>query len=158
MGLGRLCSQLINFKCVIRGHSHIKVTGMLVGKFILNPQGSPMWMWLKLKLTPKRAFCVVRHRAFFFVNFFVQSTKRYPKWDQNLQFTPQNETTSIPVTFVWESPRGKVGELYEMNEVARSDETLTVSTILLIHCRFITLKASLKEAISSAKSLLIGWK
>ena len=37
VGLGRLCSQLINFKCVIRGHSHIKVTGMLVGKFILNP-------------------------------------------------------------------------------------------------------------------------
>ena len=56
----------------------------------------------------------------------MQSTKRYPKWDQNLQFTPQNETTSIPVAFIWESPRGKIGELYEMNEEARSDETLTV--------------------------------
>ena len=63
--LGRLCSQLINFKCVIRGHSQIKVTGMLVGKFILSPQGSPMWMWLKLKLTPKRAFCVGRAWAHF---------------------------------------------------------------------------------------------
>ena len=45
----------------------------------------------------------------------MHSAKRYPKWDQNLQFTPQNETTSIPVTFIWESPRGKVRELYEMN-------------------------------------------
>lgn len=44
----------------------------------------------------------------------------YGSW----QFTPQNETTSIPVTFIWESPRGVVGELYEMNEVARSDETV----------------------------------
>ena len=32
------------------GVSHIKVTGMLVGKFKLNPQGRPMWVWLKLKL------------------------------------------------------------------------------------------------------------
>ena len=31
----------------------IKVTGMLVGKLKLNPQGRPMWVWLKLKLTPK---------------------------------------------------------------------------------------------------------
>ena len=28
-----------------------------------------------------------------------------PKWDQNLQFAPQNETTSIPIFFfIWESP------------------------------------------------------
>ena len=32
------------------GVSHMKVTGMLVGKFKLNPQGRPMWVWLKLKL------------------------------------------------------------------------------------------------------------
>ena len=30
---------------------------------------------------------------------------KHPKWDQNLQFTSQSETTSIPVTFTWESPR-----------------------------------------------------
>ena len=35
------------------GYSHIKVTGMLVGKLKLNPYGRPMWVWLKLKLTPK---------------------------------------------------------------------------------------------------------
>ena len=27
-----------------------------------------------------------------------------PKWVQNLQFTLLSETTSIPVTFIWESP------------------------------------------------------
>ena len=60
-----------------------------------------MWVWLKLKLTPKSYFCVVSVRAFF-VNFFMYSTKRYvnrqivtthPKhhtWDQNLQFTTQS--------------------------------------------------------------------
>ena len=32
------------------GVSHMKVTGMLVGKFKLNPQGRPMWVWLKLQL------------------------------------------------------------------------------------------------------------
>ena len=52
-----------------RGYSHIKVTGMLIGKFNLNPQGRPMWVWLKLKLTSKGDFCVVSVRAFF-VNFF----------------------------------------------------------------------------------------
>ena len=82
-----------------------------------------MWVWLKLKLTPKRDFCVIR-QGIFFVNFFTRSAKRYPKWDQTLQFTPQNETTSIPVTFIWEFPPGVVSELYEMNEVARSDETV----------------------------------
>ena len=35
------------------GYSHIKVNGMLVGKLKLNPYGRPMWVWLKLKLTPK---------------------------------------------------------------------------------------------------------
>ena len=27
-----------------------------------------------------------------------------PKRDQNRQFTPLSETTSIPVSFIWESP------------------------------------------------------
>ena len=38
---------------------------------------------------------------------------KHPKWDQNLQFTHQSETTSIPVTFIWESLRRivYVGEL-----------------------------------------------
>ena len=35
-----------------------------------------MWVWLKLKLTPKGDFCVVSVKAFF-VNFFMHSTKRY---------------------------------------------------------------------------------
>ena len=75
-----------------------------------------MWVWLKLKLTPKGDFCVVSVSAFF-VNFFMHSTKRWtnivtfhskhPNWDQNLQFTPpESETTSFPVTFSWESPHG----------------------------------------------------
>ena len=34
-----------------------------------------MWVWLKLKLTPKGDFCEVKVRAFF-VNFFLHSTKR----------------------------------------------------------------------------------
>ena len=29
----------------------------------------------------------------------------HPKWDQNPKFTPLNETTSIPVPFIWEFPR-----------------------------------------------------
>ena len=35
------------------GYSHIKVTGMLVGKLKLNRYGRPMCVWHKLKLTPK---------------------------------------------------------------------------------------------------------
>ena len=70
-------------------------------------------MWLKLKLTSKGDFCVVSTgvRAFF-VNFFatpewakiVTFHPKHPKWDQNLQFTPQSEMTSFAVTFTWESP------------------------------------------------------
>ena len=51
-----------------REDSHIKVKGLLVGKLIiyyLNPQGRPMWVWLKLKLTPKGDFCEVSVTAFF---------------------------------------------------------------------------------------------
>ena len=52
------------------GNSHIKVTELLVGKFKLNSQRRPMWVWLKLKLTPKGDFCVVN---------VCHSTKRYRK-------------------------------------------------------------------------------
>lgn len=55
------------------GVSHIKVTGMLVVKFKLNPQGRPMWVWFKLKLTPKGDFWLVRVGAFL-VNFVMHST------------------------------------------------------------------------------------
>ena len=51
-----------------REDSHIKVKGLLVGKLIiyyLNPQGRPMWVWLKLKLTPKGDFSEVSVTAFF---------------------------------------------------------------------------------------------
>jgi len=37
-----------------------------------------------------------------------------PKRDQNLQFTPLSETTSIPVTFIWESP--PPGVVYYLND------------------------------------------
>ena len=30
-----------------------KVSGILIGKLKLNPQGRPMWVWRRLKLTPK---------------------------------------------------------------------------------------------------------
>ena len=37
-----------------------------------------MWVWLKLKLTPKGDFCEVSVTAFFFLaNFFMHSLKRY---------------------------------------------------------------------------------
>ena len=32
---------------------------------------------------------------------------KHPKWDQNLQITPLSETTSIPVTFIWEFLAGR---------------------------------------------------
>ena len=35
-----------------------------------------MWVWLKLKLTPKGDFCVVSVKAFF-VNLFMHSPKQY---------------------------------------------------------------------------------
>ena len=82
---------------------------------IKSPEGGPMWLWLKFKLTPKEDFSVVSVRAFF-VNFFMHSTKRYldeqivtlhhkhPNWDQNLQFTPHSETRFIPFTFIWAAP------------------------------------------------------
>ena len=35
------------------GESHMKVTGMLVGKLELTPYRRPSWAWLRLYLTPK---------------------------------------------------------------------------------------------------------
>ena len=55
--------------------SHLQVTEMLVRKFKLNPQGRPMRVWLKRKLTPEGDFSVVRVRAFL-VNF-VMSCAQY---------------------------------------------------------------------------------
>ena len=52
-----------------------------------------MWVWLKLKLTPKGDFCVINVRPFF-VNFFIHSTKRYlngPIWWLSIPNT-QSET------------------------------------------------------------------
>ena len=43
----------------------MKVMGMLVGKLKLNLYGRPVWMWLKLKLTPTGDFLVVSVREFF---------------------------------------------------------------------------------------------
>ena len=59
-------------------------------------------------------FCVISVRAFF-VNFFEHTkgyvneqnsnfSSKHPKWDQNLQFTSQSETTSIPISFIWKPP------------------------------------------------------
>ena len=53
-----------------REDSHIKVKGVLVGKLIIYYLNPPMWVWLKLKLTPKGDFCEVSVTAFFF--FFLQ--------------------------------------------------------------------------------------
>lgn len=65
------------------GHSHIKVTGMLIGKFKLNPRG-PLWVWLKLNLSSKGDFCVVSVRALF-VNFFA-----IPEWARIVTFHPKH--------------------------------------------------------------------
>ena len=84
-----------------------------------------MCVWLKLKLAPKGDFCVVSVGAFFckFLSAQYQAIPerantvnfhpKHPKWDQNLQFTPQSETTSISVTFIWEPPpRGGLKGLF----------------------------------------------
>ena len=44
-----------------REDSHIKVKRLVVGKLIQTP----MWVWLKLKLTPKGDFCDVSVTVFF---------------------------------------------------------------------------------------------
>lgn len=70
-----------------------------------------MWMWLKLKPTPKGDHIKTDITAYF-VNFFMHSPKWYLngqiywplKCDQNLKFIPLSETMSIPVTFMWSSP------------------------------------------------------
>ena len=95
-----------------------------------------MWVWLKLKPTPKgektqtdiRArvcrvlfqtldFCAFSVKAFFLISlctalsdtgmskygdFPSEASEVRPK---SAMYTP-NETTSTPVTFIWESPRG----------------------------------------------------
>ena len=80
---------------------------------IKTVKGRSMWVWLKLKLTPKWDFCVVCVMAFFFKFLYAQDWAipewanivtfhpKHPKGDQNLLFTPQSETMSIPITFMW---------------------------------------------------------
>ena len=72
-----------------------------------------MCLWLELKLTSKGDFCEVSLRVFF-VNLFMHSHKQaIPEGVSIVTFhprhkiyssTPQSETTSIPVTFIWDSP------------------------------------------------------
>ena len=51
--------------------------GILVGKLKLNPQGRPLWVWLKLKLAPKLDHTKLDDITAFFVNLFMHSPKRY---------------------------------------------------------------------------------
>ena len=46
-----------------------------VGKLKLNPKGRPIWVWLKLKLTPSSDHTKTDITAFF-VNFFMPGPKQ----------------------------------------------------------------------------------
>ena len=100
------------------GNSHIKVMGVLIGKLKLYPQGRPMWVWLKLKLTSKGEHTKNRLHGIF-CKFFMQSPKRYlngqnvvtflpkhPKWDQNLQFARPKRDYEHPQSLLYGSPPG----------------------------------------------------
>ena len=65
-----LRKYILGFKELMPGgwESLIKVTGLLFGRFKLNTQGRPMWVWLKLNLTPRGDFCVVSVRYFLYLN------------------------------------------------------------------------------------------
>ena len=67
-----------------------------------------------------------------------------PKRDQNLQFTPLSETSSIPVTFIWESPTPRVEELQKARASpkwgANTEEKLDqakryLKTDYKVHCK-----------------------
>ena len=49
----------------------------LVGKLKLNLSGRPMWVWFKLKLTPKGDHTKTDITVFF-VHLFMHGPKRYP--------------------------------------------------------------------------------
>ena len=78
----------------------------------------PKWFWLHFGYVWVRIWTTERHtpsvRAFFLEISLcavlsdtwntwanVVFHPKHPKWDQNLQFTPQRETTSITVTLTW---------------------------------------------------------
>ena len=84
--------------------SLIKVTGLLFGRFKLNTQGRPMWVWLKLNLTPRGDFCVVS------VRYFVPELANIVTFHSKHQ--TKIKTTSIPVTFILEFLRVKRLELW----------------------------------------------
>ena len=65
---------LVEKAFTIRGNSRIKVKGMLDRK--LNLSGRPLWVWLKLKLTPKEGHTIEDIKPFF-VKFFMHIPKRY---------------------------------------------------------------------------------
>ena len=60
-----LRKYILGFKELIPGgwESLIKVTGLLFGRFKLNTQGRPMWVWLKLQVffVPELANIVTFH-------------------------------------------------------------------------------------------------
>ena len=75
-----------------------------------------MWVWFKLKLTPKGDFCVVSVRAFF-VNFFMHRTEQYLNgqiWWLSIPNTlseikicnlhPKTRRRVSPFFFIWEAP------------------------------------------------------
>ena len=57
----------------------------------------------------------------------------HPKWDQNLQFTPQSKTTSILVTFIWESPGAKTfpSTLYFVIEGQNARDQIALHAVLV---------------------------
>ena len=59
---------LVNCKSQGRRNSHIKVTGMPVRKWKLNPYGRPMWVWLQLRLTPKADYTKTYITSIFVLN------------------------------------------------------------------------------------------
>ena len=64
-----------------------------------------------------------------------------PKRDQNLQFTTLSETTSIPVTFIWESPPPGPRPLHFLH-IGKS--LVYVTIYLLVKILFLTFKAYYK--------------
>ena len=79
-----------------RGSSDIRVTGMLVEKIKLNPQGRLIWVLYLLKKT-SRQFCKFLYGQPWAIPEWsnrVTFPPKHPKWDQNLLFTPLSETTS----------------------------------------------------------------
>ena len=56
-----------------------------------------------------------------------------PKRDQNLQFTPLSETTSIPVTFIWETPPPP--GMYTVSLSWLTEVTWLTSLLEVLSCR-----------------------